>query len=81
MGRAVGWLAFTWGLALPAWTFEEAQVQGSPRVRGSSPEIAVAIEQAHTGSETFRDLVAAINRTDGIVYVHHGNVAATCSRA
>jgi hypothetical protein len=51
-------------------------VQGSPRVRGSSPEMARAIEDAWKRSSTFRQLVATINRTDGIVYVHHG----TCGR-
>jgi hypothetical protein len=72
MGKVVEYLAFTLVFALPSWTHAEAQVEGSPRVRGSSPAIAEAIEQAHRGSPTFRDLVAAIDRTDGIVYVHHG---------
>ena len=72
MGTAVVWLLSASLLALPSWTFAETQVQGAPRVRGSSPAIVEAIEHAHKGSPTFRDLVAAINRTDGIVYVHHG---------
>ena len=49
-----------------------AHVQGSPRLRGSDPAIASAIEQAPERSPTFRQLVAAINRTNGIVYVHYG---------
>jgi hypothetical protein len=72
MAWMVVWLAVTSVLAMPSWTFAEAQVQGAPRVRGSSPAISQAIEQAFDRSATFRDLVAAINSTDGIVYVHHG---------
>ncbi len=53
-----------------------AGVQGSPRVRGSSPEVARAIQDAWDRSSTFRELVATISGTDGIVYVHHG----TCGR-
>ena len=53
-----------------------ALVQGSPRLRGSDPVIAAAIEQAVEQSPTFRHLVSAINCTDGIVYVHYG----TCGR-
>jgi hypothetical protein len=71
MGGWAGWIAFTLVLALPSWTCAETQVQGSPRVRGTSAEIAQAIQLARTGSPTFRDLVASINDTDGIVYVHH----------
>ena len=49
-----------------------AHVQGSPRLRGSDPAIAAAIEQTLERSPTFRQLMAAVNRTDGIVYVHYG---------
>ena len=56
----------------PSWTFAQTPSQGSPRVRSSSPAIATAIEQLFEQSPTFRELVADINRTDGIVYVHHG---------
>ena len=70
MGRL--WPTFMLVLALPAWAVAEGLAPGSPRVRGSSPTISQAIEQALERSQTFRDLVAAINRTDGIVYVHHG---------
>ena len=72
MGRWAGWIAFTLVLALPSWTCAETLVQRSPRVRGSSPAISLAIEQAFEQSPTFRELVAAIGRTDGIVYVHYG---------
>jgi hypothetical protein len=51
-------------------------VQGSPRVRGSSLEVARAMEDAWEQSPTFRQLVATISSTDGIVYVHHD----TCGR-
>ena len=50
----------------------QAHVQGLPRLRGSDPAIAAAIEQAHKQSPTFKQLLAAIDRTDGIVYVHYG---------
>jgi hypothetical protein len=49
----------------------DAGVQGGPRVRGSSPAVAQAIEGAWEQSPTFKQLVATINRTDGIVFVHH----------
>jgi hypothetical protein len=71
MARVVVWLVFTSVLARPSWSFAETQLQGAPRIRGSSPAIAQAIEQAFERSPTFRDLVAAINGTDGIVYAHH----------
>ena len=74
MGRLVGQLVFVLVLAVPSWVSasEFAQVQGSPRVRGSDPTIVAAIEQAIAQSPTFKDLVTAIDATDGIVYVHHG---------
>ena len=72
MGRRAGWIAFGLVLTLPSWSFAETQADGSPRLRGSSQETTQAIEQAQNESPTFRDLVAAINRSDGIVYVHHG---------
>ena len=53
-----------------------ALVQRSPRLRGSDPVIAAAIKQAVEQSPTFRQLVSAINCTDGIVYVRYG----TCGR-
>jgi len=72
MGRSAGWIAFALVLALPWWAHARPQVDASPRVRGSSPEITQAIEQAQNESPTFRDLVATITRSDGIVYVHYG---------
>jgi hypothetical protein len=68
----VVWLLFTSMLAIPSWTFAEIQVQGAPRVRGSSPAIVDAIEQAAKQSPTFNQLVTTITATDGIVYVHFG---------
>ncbi len=44
----------------------------APDNGSGSPAIAEAIEHAHRRSPTFRDLVAAIDGTDGIVYVHRG---------
>jgi hypothetical protein len=54
----------------------QAQARPSPRVRGSSPAMAEAIEHALEQSPTFQPLVTAIEHTDGIVYVHEG----TCRR-
>ena len=85
MGRLVGRLVFVLVLAMLS-RVSAAQadvtdhsgnsplvhVQGSPRVRGSSPVIATAIEQALEQSPTFKKLVTAITATDGIVYVHQG---------
>jgi hypothetical protein len=85
MGRLVGRLVFVLVLAAPSRvSAAHAQVtdhggnspgvhvQGSPRVRASSPAIAKAIEQALEQSPTFKQLVTAMTATDGIVYVHHG---------
>ena len=47
-------------------------VEGSPRVRGSSPDIVHALNEAVLGSSTFRQLIEEISATDGIVYVHRG---------
>jgi hypothetical protein len=65
----MGWLVVL-ALAAPTWAF--AQTPGSPRVRGSNPAIAEAIEQAQQQSPTFNHLVTAISATNGIVYVHYG---------
>jgi hypothetical protein len=72
MARTVDWLAFTVVLALPSGTLADTQIHGSARVRGSSPAISRAMELALEQSPTFRGLVAAINQTDGIVYVREG---------
>ena len=58
----------------------QACIQGSPRLRGSDPAIAAAIEQTLERSPTFRQLMAAVNRTDGIVYVHYGACRAQRTR-
>ena len=59
-------------LATSSSAFAQAPVLGSPRVRGSSPTIVEAIEQAIQRSPTFNQLVTAIAGTDGVVYVHYG---------
>jgi hypothetical protein len=41
-------------------------------VRGSSPAIVEAIDQASQRSPTFNQLVTAVAATNGIVYVHYG---------
>jgi hypothetical protein len=51
-------------------------VHGAPRVRGGSPDIGDALNEAAIRSGTFRQLIADISATDGIVYVHRG----TCQR-
>ena len=47
-------------------------VAGSPRVRSSMPRITALLNEASSRSETFRQLVSRIERTDGIVYVEPG---------
>ncbi len=42
------------------------------RVRSENPQIAQLIADAPSVSATFRDLVSAINATNGIVYVESG---------
>ena len=42
------------------------------RIRPSEPAIAALIEQGVARSKTFKSLVSAIDRTDGIVYVSKG---------
>jgi hypothetical protein len=42
------------------------------RVRTTSPIIATLIQHATEHSQTFRDLVQAINASDGIVYIEEG---------
>jgi hypothetical protein len=44
-----------------------------PRVRSSHPYIRAMIDEAGLRSATFRSLVAAIEATNGIVYVEHGS--------
>ena len=48
----------------------------TPRVRSTNPVIASALAEADSRSETFRNMVRAIEGTDGIVYVEKG----TCRR-
>jgi hypothetical protein len=43
-----------------------------PRVRSTTPAIALALEEAQRRSPTFNDLVRTIEGTDGIVYVERG---------
>src|SRR4029453_1139619 len=43
-----------------------------PRVRSDNPVIARLIERATERSPTFKDLVCAIDRPDGLVYVEEG---------
>src|SRR5687767_2441818 len=49
-----------------------AAVPTFPRVRAISSAMAEAIAHASERSATFKHLVATINGTDGIVYVHEG---------
>jgi hypothetical protein len=72
MDKRLGLLVFAVILGGPVAVCAE----DSPRVRGSSPETARAIAEGAEKSATFRQLVATIAATDGIVYVHHD----TCGR-
>lgn len=44
-----------------------------PRVRSTHPYIRAMISEAQVRSDTFRQLVTAIEATDGIVYVEEGD--------
>ncbi len=50
-----------------------AECSARPRVRSSHAYLRAMIDQAVTRSSTFRRIVAAIEATDGIVYVEHGD--------
>jgi hypothetical protein len=45
----------------------------TPRVRSSHPYIRAMVAEAQVRSATFRRLIAAIDATDGIVYVEEGD--------
>jgi hypothetical protein len=65
---AVTFLAF--GSSAPLATAQEA-IAGS-RVRSESSLIRAAMTAGHERSPTFRSLVAAVDATDGVVYVQEG---------
>jgi hypothetical protein len=50
-----------------------------PRIRTADPDIARAIAQATEWSQTFRRLVEAIEKTDGIVWVSRGRCGSGAS--
>jgi hypothetical protein len=49
-----------------------ADINGMPRVRSSHSYIRAMIDEATRRSKTFRRLVEAIEATNGIVYIEHG---------
>jgi hypothetical protein len=51
----------------------DAECPVRPRVRSSHAYLRAMIDQALARSSTFRRIVAAIEATDGIVYVEHGD--------
>jgi hypothetical protein len=59
--------------SIPVYAFAQV-VTGVPivRVRSTNPAIAPLIEQGMARSKTFRNLVAGIEGTDGLVYVEEG---------
>jgi len=48
-------------------------VPAAPRVRSSHPYLSAMLAEAQVRSATFRRLVQAISRIDGIVYVEEGD--------
>jgi hypothetical protein len=66
LGRTFSAATSATGAGQPSVTAPEA------RVRGSSQRLVAAINDATAGSQTFRNLVDQIGRTDGIVYVVEG---------
>jgi hypothetical protein len=59
------------GAARPAEAVEDARPE-IQRVRSSNPLIATLISQIVQQSKTFRDLIDAVNATDGFVYFEEG---------
>ena len=51
----------------------DAECPVLPRVRSSHPYLRAMIEEAVVRSRTFRRIIGAIEATDGIVYVEHGD--------
>ena len=87
MGNA-GWdlvfaalVSFWTASPLAALEFRPADSQRADattsRVRTEDPDIAQAIAQAMEWSDTFRRLVEAIGRTDGVVWIRQGRCPAT----
>jgi hypothetical protein len=56
-----------------AMTVAAERAKTTTRVRSTQPVIAAAIGAATEHSAAFRSMVEAIERTDGIVYVHEGS--------
>lgn len=50
-----------------------AECSIGPRVRSSHPYLRAMIDEAVVRSSTFRRIIDAIEATDGIVYVEHGD--------
>lgn len=55
-----------------AQTVVAALAADLPRVRSTSPRLSAIIDDARERSQTFRELVEAINKSDGVVYVQEG---------
>jgi hypothetical protein len=71
-GRSVIWIVavvLLWGLSRTI----DAESDLGPRVRSTNPIIAAAIVEGNLRSATFRSLVRAVEKTDGIVYVENGH--------
>jgi hypothetical protein len=60
------------GTAAADTTATDLGVNGKPRVRSSHAYIRAMIDEAAERSETFHKLVAAVEATNGIVYVEDG---------
>jgi hypothetical protein len=66
--RVMVWMCAWSTMAAPGF----AQGRSVHRVRSEKPAIAALIEEGIAGSKTFKALVAAIDQTDGLVYVEEG---------
>jgi hypothetical protein len=76
--RSVIWLAGCVAAALATASTALAQLEtetARPRVRSSHAYIRAMIDEASQRSATFRALVEAIEKSDGIVYVEQGECA------
>ena len=71
--QVLGTIAITFAAAcVPSLAAAADEPQPTTRVRSEHPTIARLITEATERSATFRGEVAAINDTDGLVYVHDG---------
>ena len=71
-GRTLFLMVVACELASIALADRSASAQDARRVRSDSAAITALVEAGSTGSVTFKQIVLAIERTDGVVYIRPG---------